>query len=85
MADSITVQVLFFSVLREETETHELEVTLDSQATGEDLLDHLKEQFPPVHEYRSSIRLAVNQAYSPTDAPLRDGDEVALITPVSGG
>lgn len=84
-ASSITVQVLFFSVLREKTETHEVEVTLDSQSTGADLLDRLEEQFPPVSDHRPSLRLAVNQTYSPTEAPLHDGDEVALITPVSGG
>lgn len=29
--------------------------------------------------------LAVNQAFSERDAPLKDGDEVALLPPVSGG
>ena len=29
--------------------------------------------------------LAVNQAFSERDAPLNDGDEVALLPPVSGG
>jgi molybdopterin converting factor subunit 1 len=82
---TITVHVLFFSMLREETDTHELDVSLDAPATGNDLLDRLEEDFPAVSDHRSSLRLAVNQAYSPTDAPLRDGDEVALITPVSGG
>jgi molybdopterin converting factor small subunit len=29
--------------------------------------------------------LAVNQAFAAPEAPLRDGDEVALMPPVSGG
>jgi molybdopterin converting factor small subunit len=29
--------------------------------------------------------LAVNQAFAGPEAPLRDGDEVALMPPVSGG
>jgi molybdopterin converting factor small subunit len=38
-----------------------------------------------VDAHRAAIRLAVNQTYVPTDTRLHDGDEVALITPVSGG
>lgn len=68
---SITVTVLFFSVLREKTGTHELAFSLDRQTTGEDLLDGLEARFPAVGEHRSSVRLAVNQTYSPADAPLR--------------
>lgn len=31
------------------------------------------------------LRVAVNRVYVPFAAPLRDGDEVAFIPPVSGG
>ena len=33
----------------------------------------------------SVIRVAVNQEYAEPDHPLRDGDEVALFPPVTGG
>ena len=32
-----------------------------------------------------SFAFAVNASYAPADRPLEDGDEVALIPPVSGG
>ncbi len=82
---TLTVRVLLFSVLREKVGARELEVTLDSSATGNDLLDHLAEAHPAVAEHRGALRLAINQTYAPHETELSDGDEVALITPVSGG
>lgn len=81
----ITVRVLFFSVLREKLGAEALTRTLEAPATGTDLLRELESEFSALSEYRPAIRLAVNENYAPDDAPLSDGDEVALITPVSGG
>ena len=81
----IGVQVLLFSVLREHVGTGEMVVSLPEPATGDVLLDRLVEAHPSLGAYRSVVRLAVNQSYSPSDTRLHDGDEVALITPVSGG
>lgn len=82
---SVRVEVLLFSVLRDRLGTDALTVALDAPAAGTDLLDRLAAAHPPVDAHRAAIRLAVNQTYVPTDTRLHDGDEVALITPVSGG
>lgn len=81
----IKLRVLLFSVLREQLGADAVTVILDAPATGDDLLDHLATKYPPVAAHRTAVRLAVNEAYVPDDTPLHDGDEVALITPVSGG
>ena len=80
-----SVRVLLFSVLRDGVGTGELSVPLPEAATGGDLLDRLGDEHPEVARHRPVIRLAVNRRYVPPDTPLADGDEVALITPVSGG
>lgn len=84
-ATQVRVEVLLFSVLRDRLGTDALTVALEAPATGADLLDRLAVEHPTVDAYRSAIRLAVNQSYVPTGTRLHDGDEVALITPVSGG
>lgn len=80
-----TVRVLLFDVLRRAVGAGEVEVTVPTGATGADLLDRLAEAHAAVAEHRPVVRLAVNHRYAPLSTPLAPGDEVALITPVSGG
>lgn len=84
-ASTIEVTVLFFGPLRELVGTRRMEVTLGVPATGADLLNVVEDRHPEIHDHRRSVRLAVNQQYVPTMETLGEGDEVALITPVSGG
>lgn len=85
MGATVRVRVVLFSVLRDRVGTDALDVALDAPATGTDLLDRLAAEHPPIAAHRPALRLAINQSYAPADTRLRDGDEVALITPVSGG
>lgn len=82
---AITVQVLFFSVLRERVGRGELEVSIDYGSRASELLDKLFTTYPEIGAFRDIIRVAINQIYVDVSADLTDGDEVALITPVSGG
>jgi len=82
---SVGVRVLLFSVLREQVGASEVAVTLPAPATGNTVLDRLATQYPALRGYRTVVRLAVNEQYAPLETTLHDGDEVALITPVSGG
>ncbi len=84
-AQTIRVTVRLFSVLREKIGRRTLEMALGAPATAADLLKRLAKEHPAVGAYGSALRLAVNAAYAPPSTPLADGDEVALITPVSGG
>ncbi len=51
----------------------------------EAVYDHFAGQFPKLKELRRSVVLARNQQFSPGSEALEDGDEVALLPPVSGG
>lgn len=79
------LRVLLFSMLRERVGQGELRLVLPAPAKGTDVLDELERRHPGLGAYRGVIRLAVNQEYVSSEHPLSDGDEVALITPVSGG
>jgi molybdopterin synthase catalytic subunit/molybdopterin converting factor small subunit len=45
----------------------------------------LQQRLPQLQQFRHAVALAVNYEYSGSETRLRDGDEVALIPPVSGG
>jgi molybdopterin converting factor subunit 1 len=78
------VRVLFFGALREAA-VPATAVDLPNGATGGDLLAALAALHPAVAAMQSALALAVNQEYARRDTVLRDGDEVALLPPVSGG
>jgi MoaE-MoaD fusion protein len=81
----LEIRVLLFSVLKEKVGTGSLTITLPDSATIEDLWKDLCRQYPAVEAFRPVARVAVNCEYVAGEHMLRDGDEVALITPVSGG
>ncbi len=84
-SEEVEVRVLLFSVLRDLVGTGDLTLRLPVPARGEDLIDWLSIDYPALRVYRAVTRIAVNEAYVPPFTELRDGDEIALITPVSGG
>lgn len=79
------MRVLLFSVLRDKIGASNIEIEVPIPCTGADLLDRLEEKWPTLQPYRPAIRLAVDQTYVAESAVIRGGEELALITPVSGG
>ena len=81
----MTVHLRFFASLRERLKMSAAERTLTDGATVGDLWAALCRERPDLEPLSRSITFAVNREYVERDHRLRDGDEVALIPPVSGG
>jgi molybdopterin converting factor subunit 1 len=81
----IRVRVIFFAHARDLAGQSAALLELPPGATGATLLEALVGRHPSLRMLAGSLRLAVNQAYVPGDRALQDGDEVAVIPPVSGG
>lgn len=79
------VKVLFFASAKEITGLSTTTVELDAGANTTDLETKLSEMFPSLDIGRDQISLAVNQVYCRQPIDLKDGDEVALLPPISGG
>ena len=82
---TMRVQVLFFGQLKDLTGRSSETLPLADRATLRDVLRHYSDKFPAIQKLSPSLALSINREYAPQDAPLRDGDEVALLPPVSGG
>jgi molybdopterin synthase catalytic subunit/molybdopterin converting factor small subunit len=79
------VRVLFFGAAREAA-ADEAELTLEEGEKARSVFGRLLEQYPDLRRFRSSLLVAVNQEYArDLDVVLKDGDELALFPPVSGG
>jgi len=79
------VRVLLFGVLKDVFQRSEDSLELGSEATVADLLEHYRGLSPERAGIFHSVALAVNQEYANASRRLEEGDEVALLPPVSGG
>src|SRR3989475_8719163 len=82
---SMQVLVKLFATYREIARAKELKVRLSDGATLRALLDSVYETVPRLKGYEETMILAVNHEFAEPSAKLREGDEVALMPPVSGG
>ena len=82
----MVVRIRLFAQLRECAGSNSIEAELADGATVADALRKLAAG-PPLDELlaRLPVRMAVNRELVSADTPLRAGDELALLPPVSGG
>ena len=72
-------------MLRDAAGAEECRLALGSDARGVEAKATLVARHPRLAGLIDSARLAINQEYQAWETPLREGDELALIPPVSGG
>jgi molybdopterin converting factor subunit 1 len=82
---AIHVRVLFFGAARDAAGHEELELSLSSPANLASALAQLLADYPALARFGNSLLLAVNQEYALSDREISDGDELAVLPPVSGG
>lgn len=85
MSDSITLSMLYFAMFREQIGKSEEQLAVPPGTIAGDIFTLVTQNYPALAGMRDSTLVMVNQEYADPDQPLNDGDEVALIPPVSGG
>jgi molybdopterin converting factor subunit 1 len=79
------VTVRLFARLREVAGGGTCDCTIDAGATVADVWRDVVRQHPALAPYGASLSAAVNADFARMTAPVREGDEVAFLPPVSGG
>lgn len=79
------IKVLFFGAARDLTGLPEERLDLAEGQAVSDVRGRYEARFPRLREMGASLLMAVNQEFRPASWPLKDGDEVAFLPPVSGG
>ncbi|HEY1922279.1 MAG TPA: MoaD/ThiS family protein [Tepidisphaeraceae bacterium] len=79
------VRLRMFAILRERSGVSDMELELADGATVGVAMEEVGRRFGAIKELLPRAAAAVNLSYAKAGALLHNGDELALIPPVSGG
>jgi molybdopterin converting factor subunit 1 len=79
------IEVHYFAAARELVGMSNEPLALVRPLTAMDLVRHLAQRHPRLAPYVNRMRVAINGEIVGDAAPVKDGDEVALLPPVAGG
>lgn len=79
------IKLKFFAQLRDVTNCEETEIEIQEDASVDDLVWILGEQYPKLREHLKTVSFAIDNEYVSKDTKLKKGCEVALLPPISGG
>ncbi len=79
------IQVRLFAILRDKAKLNAFDLDLADRSTVAEAFARLAIELPAIAIYLPRVAPAVNREYAKPERVLRDGDELALIPPVSGG
>jgi molybdopterin converting factor small subunit len=77
------VRVLFFGATAAVIGSREVEAAIGEQDSPADVLERFVVAHPELRSHR--FLFAVNEEYAPGNSLLKEGDRLAIFTPVSGG
>ena len=79
----MNIRFLFFGATADEIGGREIDFYLGENTTAKQALAEVIEKYPQLGNHK--LLIAVNQSYVPGEEMIRDGDELAIFTAVSGG
>ncbi|MBE9040061.1 MoaD/ThiS family protein [Oscillatoriales cyanobacterium LEGE 11467] len=82
---SMQITVKLFAAYQEAYDKAEVVWEFPAGTTAKEILVRCLEEHPKLEQWRELTRFGVNLQFVEPDTVLRDGDEVVLIPPVSGG
>lgn len=85
MPETITINLLYFAMFREHIGASSERLSIPTGTTAGDVFELISERYPALAPMRESTLVMINESYAEPHQVLVDGDEVALIPPVSGG
>jgi len=79
------ITIRLFALLKDRAGADHLTLDLPEKSTIAEAVKELRQRIPALADHLSNIAYALNHSYTQPNTPLQDGDELALIPPVSGG
>lgn len=79
------INVLFFGATADAVGEKEIEFETGKSEHAENVFGEILDAFPDLKNYGKSLLFSVNQEYADGSEIVKDGDELAVFTAVSGG
>lgn len=79
----MAVTVLFFGVTADITNKRRIGMALAAGVSAGSIIEKIVDRYPGLASHR--LLYAINREYATRDDRIRDGDEIAIFTAVSGG
>lgn len=79
------VKVLLFATLREAVGAPHSTLELERDSNVGDVWAGMAQLYPRLCPHAGTTAFAINGTYARSDEPVKDGDEIAFLPPVSGG
>lgn len=83
--ETITITLKLFAVYQEALGEPERVLTLPVGTTVGEVRDRLITEHPSLAQWKDVTRFGINLQFVEADTPLKEGDDLVLIPPVSGG
>ncbi len=77
------IKILFFGATAEIVSTREITLEILGRTTSKSIFEQLVTKYPDLAKHR--LHFSVNRQYASGNEIIRDGDEIAIFTAVSGG
>lgn len=81
----MAVRVVFYGRLKQDAGIKTLDLTLDGPQTVGGLVARLVDSYPALAAQLGTVAFTLGAELVSPEHPIRDGDELGLLPPVSGG
>ncbi len=85
MSDKSEVLVKFFASARDIVGKKDLQMEIEKDSKVEDVMDDIFEKYPDLKDMEDQLLISVNKDRTDKSEILKDGDEIAVMPPVTGG
>ena len=85
MSSQIYVTVLYFASAKDATGSRKESFKLSKDTTIKDLLSKISITHPKIINVLNTMQFSINYKVVDVNTVLKEGDEVALLPPISGG